>query len=233
MKFLKLYTLPLLTAALCGCDEGRIADVVIETARDGMAAHVRVSTEGAESWSKDYTIAVAGFADGNEYALISKNAQIGADGLCDVVLTGIPVEASTVEVCAIDRLRRRVASFASVQCNPSADTIRLEDSKVDLHMSGAIQREIFNTTCTQCHGGSGFAAAGLNLTAGQSMTQLIGVESTKQPGMLRVTPGASDASVLYRILSTTESAAWSYDHSVEVVAQERLELIKNWIDDLQ
>ncbi len=47
---------------------------------------------------------------------------------------------------------------------------------------------------------------------------------------MRVEPGHSSSSVLYRILSTDESAGWNYDHSVEVVASEKLDLIKNWID---
>ncbi|MDE6120330.1 MAG: hypothetical protein K2F63_00920, partial [Muribaculaceae bacterium] len=84
----------------------------------------------------------------------------------------------------------------------------------------------------QCHGASGFAAAGLDLTGPGSFSRLIGVSATKVPGALRVAPGNSNESVLYNILSTDASAAWSYDHSVEVVDPKRLELIKNWIDDL-
>ena len=47
---------------------------------------------------------------------------------------------------------------------------------------------------------------------------------------VRAMPGASGESVLYRILSTDESAGWRYDHSVEIPDSKRLDVIKNWID---
>ncbi|MDE6814045.1 MAG: hypothetical protein K2J28_09515, partial [Duncaniella sp.] len=54
--------------------------------------------------------------------------------------------------------------------------------------------------------------------------------SVKLPDMNRVKPGESGESVLYLILGGNVSSSWSYDHSVEVVRQEKLDLIRNWID---
>ncbi len=98
-------------------------------------------------------------------------------------------------------------------------------------MAGAIQKDIFNTTCVQCHGGNNFAAAGLNLTEGHSWDNMIGVLSTKDSDRYRVKPGDSSNSILYMILSGDYSANWHYDHSVEVVKQEKLDLIRDWIDN--
>lgn len=217
--------------ALAACDEGRIPDVQIETRREGLSARASMPVKGYESWPAGYTLALAAFNDGNEFAVISKNISVGEKGICNVVLTGIPTDANSVELCAIDRLRRRIATFATMPADAATDTIRFESETLDLSMFGAIQREVFNTTCTQCHGGAGFAAAGLNLTAGKSYADLVGCVSAKQPGELRVDPGAPDRSLLYRILASDESATWSYDHSVEVTAQETLDLIHNWIEN--
>ena len=217
--------------ALTACDEGRLyEDTTTESRRTGISATVNGKVDGAESWPEGYSLAIAGFETGNEYALISKNVEVADDGRVATVLSGIPVEVNTIELCAIDRLRRRVASFCSADYDAGADTLRLV-ANADVSMAGAIQSRIFNTTCTQCHGGASYAAAGLKLTSGNAFGELVGVNSVKEPSMLRVAPGQSGESVLYRILAHGESASWAYDHSVEVVAPEMLDLIKNWIDN--
>lgn len=230
-----LFTL-ILTAvilSLSSCDEGWIYPDDVVQAEEGGAAHFSGLVTGADSWSSGYTLALAGFADGNEYALISKNIDASiSDGRCDVTLSGIPGDVNTIELCAIDRLRRRVATFVSANYNPQSGTLQIDADALDISMSSAIQTEIFNTTCTQCHGATGHAAAGLDLLAGNSLENLISVPSRKIPGTDRVTPGKSGESELYLILTTNISAEWNYDHSVEVVRQEKLDLIRNWIDNL-
>lgn len=223
----------LLPAALClttlgSCDEGRIeGESAVET-RAGTPARVVADVAGDTRWPDGYSVALAGFADGNEYALISKNVTPDGTGHIDAILDDIPDNTSSVELCVIDRLRRRVATFITTGY-AAGDTIRLEGSGIDISQAAAIQKEIFNTTCAQCHGGSGYAAASLHLTEGKSFHDLVDVPSVKEE-RLRVKPGDSGESVLYRILSTNESAGWNYDHSVEVVANEKLELIRSWID---
>ena len=233
---MKFYNHIILASAILGslssCDEGRIYNDDTVQTEEGGAAHFSGSVTGADTWSQGYTLALAGFEDGNDYALISKNIDFSAsDGKCDVTLSGIPADVTTIELCAIDRLRRRVATFISADYNTQS-TLQISAEMVDMSMSGAIQTEIFNTTCVQCHGGNGHAAAGLELLAGDSFANLISVPSRKMPGIDRVTPGKSDESELFLILDTDVSADWNYDHSVEVVRQEKLDLIRNWIDNL-
>ncbi|MDE6135752.1 MAG: hypothetical protein K2F79_09290, partial [Muribaculaceae bacterium] len=129
------------------CDQGRIYDHEPDFSRPGMVARVSVATSGSPAWPQGYTLAVAGFENGNDYALISKNVSPEPDGNCSVVLAGIPASASTVELCVIDRLRRRIASFASVEADPMADTIRIDAQGIDISVSNFIQTSIFNTTC--------------------------------------------------------------------------------------
>ncbi len=205
---------------------------MVETSREGGSALLSTHITGIESWPSGYTLAIAGFADGNEYALVSKNITAGmVDGKCEITLSGIPNEVSTIEVCAIDRLRRRVACFVSADYTGASGITEITISDIDMSMAGAIQKDIFNTTCVQCHGGSNFAAAGLNLTEGHSWDNMIGVISIKDSDRYRVKPGDSANSILYMILSGDYSTNWHYDHSVEVVKQEKLDLIRDWIDN--
>ena len=225
----------LLSLLLClgSCDEGRIYNTDTIQTVEGGTARFSGEVKGTESWGQGYTLALAGFEDGNDYALISKNIETSvSDGKCDITLSGIPAEVTTIELCAVDRLRRRVATFISYEYSPQAGTIQIREDGVDMSMSTAIQKEIFNTTCVQCHGGNGYAAAALNLLEGNSFGNLISVPSHKMPGINRVTPGQSAESELFLILDTDISADWNYDHSVEVVRQEKLDLIRNWIDNL-
>ena len=234
---MKFYNYIILASAFLGslssCDEGRIYNDDIIQTEDGGAAHFSGIVTGADTWSQGYTLALAGFEDGNEYALISKNIETAVtDGKCDITLSGIPGEVTKIELCAVDRLRRRVATFLSADYNPHSSPLQISSEAVDMSMSGAIQTEIFNTTCVQCHGGNGHAAAGLELLEGTSFSNLISIPSRKMPGIDRVTPGKSAESELFQILDTDISADWNYDHSVEVVRQEKLDLIRNWIDNL-
>ncbi|MDE6787328.1 MAG: hypothetical protein K2J46_09875 [Muribaculaceae bacterium] len=234
---MKFYNCIILASAfmvsLSSCDEGRIYNDDTVQTEDGGAAHFSGIVTGTDTWSQGYTLAFAGFEDGNEYALISKNIETSvSDGKCDITLSGIPGEVTKIELCAVDRLRRRVATFLSADFNPQSSLLQISAEAVDMSMSGAIQTEIFNTTCVQCHGGNGHAAAGLELLEGNSFGNLISVPSRKIHGMDRVTPGKSAESELFLILDTDISADWNYDHSVEVVRQEKLDLIRNWIDNL-
>ncbi len=222
-----------LLLCLGSCDEGRIYNTDHVQTVEGGTARFSGTVTGNETWSSGYTLALAGFEDGNDYALISKNIETSlSDGKCDITLSGIPVEVTSIELCAIDRLRRRVATFLSSDYSQQDGTLQISAEGIDISMATAIQTEIFNTTCIQCHGGTGHAAAGLDLLAGQSFGNLISEPSRKIPGMDRVAPGKSDASELFLILDTDISADWNYDHSVEIVRQEKLDLIRNWIDNL-
>lgn len=233
MKFYNcIILISVFLGSLLSCDEGRIYNDDTVQTEEGGSARFSGKVNGTETWSRGYTLALAGFGEGNDYALISKNIETSViEGSCDITLSGIPAEVTVIELCALDRLRRRVATFLSADYNPQAGTLQLGAEGIDISMSAAIQTEIFNSTCIQCHGGNGHAAAGLDLLAGNSFSNLIDIPSRKIPGMDRIAPGQSAESELFLILDTDISADWNYDHSVEVVRQEKLDLIRNWIDN--
>lgn len=219
--------------SLLSCDEGRLYNDYTVQTEEGGSARFSGKVNGTETWSQGYTLALAGFEEGNDYALISKNIEISViEDRCEITLSGIPSDVTAIELCALDRLRRRVATFISADYNPEDGIVQLSAEGIDVSMAAAIQTEIFNTTCIQCHGGNGHAAAGLDLMAGNSFGNLIDIPSRKISGMDRVSPGKSGESELFLILDSDISADWNYDHSVEVVRQEKLDLIRNWIDNL-
>lgn len=223
------------TFVLTSCDEGRIYPVDDADADYGTIVTLEGTLNGLDTWPEGYTASLAGFAPAEEYASISKNiVSANEKGSKEIVtsLTNIPSGVATIEICVLDRLRRRVATFKSIPFDASESEVRLRVEDLDMTMTSAVENEIFSTTCANCHGGSGYAAANLNLTQGHSAESLVGVESLKCPGAYRVMPGNAPESVLYDILTGNSSAEWNYDHSKEIYDQVKLDLIKNWINSL-
>lgn len=214
---------------LAACDEGDIPYKAADIADSGRTARLTGSVSKTEEWPTGYSVSLAGFGE-DEYALVSKTVDASVlDNEGEILLSGIPSEVSSIELCVIDRLRRRVATFASTVCRDTSGEIMLDAGKIDAGMMQAVQQEVFNTTCINCHGTAN-AACGLTLLQGDSHRQLADVESRLGDGMARVAPGDADASLLWQIISTDRSSTWKYDHSVEVVQPTRLELVRNWIN---
>ena len=71
-----------------------------------------------------------------------------------------------------------------------------------------------------------------DLSAGASYQTLVGQPSTVFEGRTRVLPGSAAESVLYTILTTSESADLGTDHQTQfTLSEEQFALIGDWIDD--
>ena len=150
-----------------------------------------------------------------------------------MVMKNVPDEVTSIELCAVNLIHQRVATLAAATAAQlaAADTIRFDAGNVDASMFGAIQQNVFNTTCANCHGASSTAAAGLYLTEGRARAALVGRPSKLLNGLSLVEPGDSANSALHRALFTQASKAdgWHYDHSREVVSTLTMRLIDDWI----
>lgn len=124
-----------------------------------------------------------------------------------------------------------LVGLSSCDEGPIPDTYLAEIPAVgeNLTLMDAVQRQIFDARCTQCHGGSSHAAAGLYLTAGNSLGQLKGQPSTVVDGAVRLIPGDHAGSLLYRAVATDVSTSWSYNHSGLLTDSEKY-LLSTWID---
>lgn len=224
-----------LLLTLSACDDGKIYPENNILTTEGQTVTVSCRLDGVQPWasSADYHLAIAAFADdGSRYATVARNiTSTPADDR--LILTGVGAEASTVEICILDRLRKRVASIASFPLAGAAvdgDTIRFAaDAPIDVSPLAVVQSSIFTPTCSACHGGGSRPAAQLSLLAGEARKDLINVPSTVVPGSTRVVPGDPDASLLYRALTSQLTAGWVYDHSVEVVDPDMQSILRLWI----
>lgn len=224
--------------AAVACDDGKIYEEEKVISSDGMVAKLTGHITGINQWPEGYSLVLAGFKDGSDYAVTAKNisSSVDADGNVSCVLSGISEEVNTLELCVIDITRRRVVSLQTMDREATGDTLRMNAGNVDATPFGTIQSLIFTPTCANCHGASNTAAAGLYLTSGKSHESLVGQESAMLPGYKRVEPGNSAASVLYRVVSSDVSSQWPFDHTALILSnttegQNKLKLIKLWIDN--
>jgi hypothetical protein len=230
MKKYSFYLLlsALTLAPLCGltsCDDGAVVE---SNSTDADVNDRSVTLEGTlsgwDGWADGMSVALAGFEDDNDYAIISKPVTT-AEGL---TLSQIPENVTTVALCVINRLRQRVATFQEIDFTQQTATMNV--GALNVSMYSCIQQTVFNTTCAHCHGGSNFAAAGLNLTEGKSYNGLVNHASKKVDGGTLVVPGDAEESVLTRVLGSSLTSTWGYDHSKEVLDANVLSLIDSWIN---
>lgn len=228
--------LMLLTAIVTSCDEGRIYEKEVVVPQEGYVMKITGQLSGADSWPEKYSLVIAGFSDDNEYAVISKviNSNIDSDGNVNVTMSGIKDEVDDVELCVINRLRKRIISFVSIEKEsfPSgSDTIYMDAGKLDVSMFEAIQTNAFNTSCIGCHGGNGSAVRNLFLTEGQSYEHMVGVRSKVDSEKYLVNPGNASDSFLPLILEEDGHVAHSHIDILDAKKKSTLvSLIKDWIN---
>lgn len=219
-----------LCAMLFSCDDGKIYEETT-VLREGGSIKLTGQLQGSGSWPSNYSIVLAGFSNDSEYAKTAKGIIVSEDGTVDITLTGIPSDVEQVEICAINRLRKRIASFYTYPYTEQEDTIRIDAGTINASMYNSIQTAIFDKTCTSCHGESTSAAAGLYLTAERSYQALVNVVADKsEDGFNFVTPGNSEESFLHLTLNTDISENWGMDHIDMITSSDLLQLIDDWID---
>lgn len=221
-----LLVLPLLAS----CDDGKIYDnVKTDSSQSGSVVRLTADVKGADSWPSAYSVVIAGFGE-NEYAYISKGITVSSSGKLDIVMSGVPADVRTVELCVINQLRKRVISFYSSEIQHQEDTIHIEAGTIDAGMFSSVQREIFDKTCINCHGKSTTPAGGLYLTEGKSYEALVNVPALlSTEGLCYVKPGNVDSSFLHIALNTDISANWHMDHLEMITQNDLLKLLDDWI----
>ena len=94
----------------------------------------------------------------------------------------------------------------------------------------SIQANVFNPHCTVCHAGAS-APQGLRLDAANSYTNLVGVPSRQESGLLRVNPGNPDQSYLVMKLEGTASQGARMPIGGAAIPQATINFVRQWIAD--
>lgn len=230
--------LPLLLL-LTSCDSGDIVDSTYSDSGIGYVARLEARVSGLDKLPAGYKVSLAAFSNDNDISIGEVDitqGDISADGNVRVTYSGISSEATRLELCLENKLRRRIVTMASVEIENNhsvADTIRLTlADNIDLSTYSIIQDYVFDGpryNCSACHGATG-GRAGLSLAKGNSYENLMNVPSTRVAGGVRVVPGNPAGSVLYQALEEGNPTGLRYDHSA-ITDSYIVRLIGDWIKE--
>ena len=229
LNILKLAFAIAATVIATGCDDGKIYPSDTDLSGDNGISVVMTGTISGvgNSYDSGYTLALAAFKEGNEFAVVSKTVGDGSEA---IELTNVSPSVSSIELCVINSLRKRIMTLASMALEGApGDRVNFDVGDVDASPFSVINREIFSTTCVQCHGATGHAAAGLDLQPDLAYRMLVGVPSGVVEGEMRVKPGDANASVLWQAVATDVSSTWSFHHN-NLLTPEQAGFIENWIN---
>ena len=111
---------------LSACDSGNIEEDTTTAAREGLSIRLSGRLSGAATWSDRYQLVLAAFDGGSDYSLVQKEipTQLLDGDSVNFVLSGIPAEAEKVQLCVVDRVRERVATFADFNSTPKCLSAR-------------------------------------------------------------------------------------------------------------
>ncbi|UVQ46352.1 hypothetical protein NXY11_24965 [Parabacteroides faecis] len=231
-KFISfLLVLPLFAAITVSCDDGKIYNegngpVKREGSTIKLTAHISKNS----TWPSGYSLVFAGFAPNDEYAQTAKGLGIENDGSVNMVLSGISNEVNQLEICIINKLRKRIVTFYKMDFTEQADTIMMDAGVIDASIFNSIQSNIFNAYCTNCHGAGNSAAGDLYLTEDKSYAALINVKAvSSEEGKMLVKPNDVENSYMLDVL--TEGASPHYHNDILSAQMDKLSLLKSWIEE--
>ena len=240
-----LFSLLLFSLTFAACDSGDIVEKTTADENNGHTVKLSVSVTGMSDLNEKYSLALATFKSGDNYALTTFGIPTNTKDheLVNIVAPNIDGDVSTVELVIINRLRQRIMTLASINMDEYADatdTIRMEAGAVNVNMFNLIQQRVFNMSCVQCHGGNGGSgAANLNLTEGKAFDNLVDVPSTRKEGRFRVVSGTASQSLLHQILAEGGEDILHYNHTEVLSSQFKNDVapvrtfIDDWINDLK
>lgn len=93
-----------------------------------------------------------------------------------------------------------------------------------------IQANVFTPICSGCHGGP-TPSAGMNLTAGQAFANIVNVNSSEVPSLLRIKPGDPDNSYLIRKIEGTATVGGRMPLGGAPLSPTLIQTIRDWISD--
>ncbi len=224
---------------LSSCDSGDIEEQSYAITDKGHTVKMTATLWGIDSWESKYSVSLAGFTTGDNYAQVVRSLpNTTPDGTrVELALSNIDDNINTVELAITNRLRERIITLACINLDDYAgkkDTIRMDLGIKDISRFGALQVGLFDKACIQCHGGNGGAgAASLNLTEGHAYSQLVNVPSTRKEGMMRVAGGNVQESLFHQMMVEGGENLLRVNHT-EILSnqfRENLDQVRQLIDE--
>lgn len=218
-----------LPAIITGCDSGDIYPE--DKAANGIDVDVAASFKFThiDAFPENYKIVFGSFNDDSSYPISSKViAKPFANEEVSVSLANIPESTTYLALYLVqEHSNYKIYPFYIYPIdNMPQEDFEIPLQNIDLAMFGRVQKQVFSQ-CLQCHGGSGFAAAGLHLTEGRSHADLVDITALHNPDKMRISPGNIQNSYLMDILKG--EALENQHSSLSSLKDDDIVLIEQWI----
>lgn len=232
-----LLSLLLLCGIVVSCDDGRIYEKEIVIPKEGFTLKLTGSLSGMDSWPSKYSLVLASFnANDEEHEYAAKSVAVPTNynnaGTISFCMDGLK-DVGDLELCVINRLRKRVVSFQKIAKDDiviTNDTVYMNVGNLDVDMFKSIQTSIFDAKCISCHGSQGKAPRNLFLTEGKSYSHLVNVQSSSAPEYKLVDPTSASNSLLPIILNEDGILHHAHADILEGrIKSTQITLIKDWI----
>ena len=126
MKRIRWAALPLLLLGVA-CDDGKIYETYQPMEEQGSVYQLTATLRGVDTWPADYELVAAAFGD-SPYAIYTKviHAPAREGETIRVVLSGMR-EVNQVEICAVNRLRKRIVTFFQTDFTLQEDSVLVDN----------------------------------------------------------------------------------------------------------
>ena len=147
-----------------------------------------------------------------------------------ITIKGADKESGNVVLAIIGENDEIIYSFGKKAIGEDEQTTTLDwGDKVNLTTFDRVQAQLFDVSCTMCHGNDG--AKGLSLTSSKSYSALINKDSKTDPSKKLVNPNDAINSMIYMRLTQEYDAASHVDHrSFTSLKDTDIDLLKEWIN---
>jgi hypothetical protein len=179
-----------------------------------------------DTWPERYQITMGAFAGTSITPLAYVNLTKPADGVTVDAVLNVPEKADNIQLYVANSAHQIVSVFYKYALDGFTADVSIPHQPIGLVSYTRVQGQVF-VTCIACHGGaSGLPAANLNLTEGQSHSNLIDVTATFSTKK-RVVPNDTAQSFIIDVLRERNL---TFAHTASMtIDDEDVELLKKWI----
>ena len=228
--FLRLFVgFLLFSVSFTSCDSGDIYPVDPDTI-DGTSISASFRFLHTETYPVSYEVLFGAFGD-SEVPIVSKTVpKPSNDGAIIVSLSNIPEGSTTIRLSLSKSGRNAFYTLYEMKLDGlPAEDIVVSEQTINLLQYGRLQQQVF-TQCVACHGGSDYAAAGLNLTADLSFDNIVDVPSEEEPSSKkRVEPNNVAGSFLIDVLKGQAGLTYNHSTGISSLKDDDIVLLEEWI----
>ena len=224
---------------MSSCDSGDIIpvdpatgrDIIVKLTLDGTAT-IPEARKGTAKYERK--LALLYYKDFNlKNTPVVSHIKVGDmtdNAAKEITITDANRESGSVVLAIIGEDNEIIYNFGKKAINASDENITLDwGEKVNLISFDRLQKQLFDMSCTSCHGNEG--AKGLSLTDSKSYNAIVDKDSKTDSLKKLVQPNDALNSIIYMRLTNEYSSDGYYDHrAITSLKDTDIDLLKEWIN---